>query len=80
VYGLGCLPSKRLVTGTFKVCCPLVPQPDTPILTGGVSVLPAYTVRSARIFVLDILKVLFPALPLSSTTLHVTYHEAGLTP
>ena len=57
-----------------------VPQPDTPVLTGGVSVQPAYTVRSARIFVSDILKVLSPELPLSSTILHVTYHGAGLTP
>jgi hypothetical protein len=34
---------------------------------------PACTVRSARIFVLGFLKVLFPELPLPSTTLHVTY-------
>ncbi len=70
----------RLTAGNWgcHVCCLLTPHPSLPVLADGVSVLPAFTVRSARIFVLGFLKVLFPELPLPSTTLHVTYHGAGL--
>ena len=32
--------SKRLVTGTSRLCCTLVPHPDAPVLTYGVSVHP----------------------------------------
>jgi hypothetical protein len=73
VYDQGRCLIQGLVTGISVLCCTLIPRPDAPILACGVSVLPAYTVHSAHTFVLGFLKVLFPELPLPSTTFHVTY-------
>ena len=75
---LGCLPRQEAGNRDFQSVLPSRPAAGHACThLQGVSPL-ACTVRSARTFVSGILKVLFPVFPFPSTTLHVTYHGAGL--
>ena len=70
---MGCCHIQGLITGT-AMCVAYSSLIHSRLYSPtGVSVHPVCTVRSARIFVLGFLKVLFPELPLPSTTFHVTY-------